>query len=168
MFRAKTSVSRFLASSRVMMAAAPLALAGLAAPMMGAGPHDWGLGWGRREARRVEVVVGPRAPVIVRRAADVVPCDLRITAYQAHDTVFVMVSGTNTSGGYTTALSAIDTRDRCPELLLRNRPGDGCATQALTPFSLNGAFETRRSVSEIRVRVGDRVISVPVCGVACL
>lgn len=168
MVRAMNGVSRFLSSSRIAMLAAPLALAGLAAPMMGAGPRDWHFGLGRHEPRRVEVVVRAPAPVIVHRPVDVMPCDLRITAYQARDTVFVMVSGTNTSGGYTTSLAAVDTRDRCPRLVLRNIPGDGCGTQALTPISINAAFRADRDVSEVQVRIGDRVISVPVCEVACL
>jgi hypothetical protein len=166
-FRSK-NFFRSMTGTRVAMVAAPVALAGLAAPMMGAGPYDWHIGWGRHEPRRVEVVVRPPAPVIIKRVVDVVPCDLRISAYQAHGTVFVMVKGTNTSGGYATSLSAIDTDDRCPKLCLHNTPAAGYATQVMTPISLNAAFRPGRSVSEVQVRVGDRVIAVPVSSVACL
>lgn len=160
------ALRRKLTTSRVAMLAAPLALAGLAAPMMGAGPWDW---HSRREGRRVEVVIGNPPRVVVRPAiVDEVPCDLRITAYKAHDTIMVMVNGSNRTGGYMTSLSAIDTRGHCPELLLRNTRPTGMCTQAITPISLNGAFETRRSVSSIKVKVADRVIVVPVCEVACL
>jgi hypothetical protein len=169
MFGVMNSVRRMMSGSRMAMVAAPVAMAGLAAPMMGAGPHDWHFGWGRYEPRRVEVVVRPEPRCEVRReCVEVVPCDLRITAYQARDTVFVVVSGTNTSGGYTTSLAAVDTCGPCPRLQLRNTPGFGCATQALSPFTLNGAFRAERCVSEVQVRIGDRVISAPVCAVACL
>jgi hypothetical protein len=166
MFSANT-LRRKLTTSRMALLSAPLALAGLAAPMMAAAPADWH--FGRHEPRCAEVVVAPRA--IVRPApvcVDVVPCDLRIIAYQARDTVMVMVSGSNTTGGFTTSLAAIDTRDRTPEIVLRNtRPGGVC-TQVITPISINAAFRAHGRVSSVKVRIADRVIVVPVCSVPAL
>jgi hypothetical protein len=166
MFSAKSTVRRLLTPSRMAILGAPVMLAGLAAPMMGAGPWDWH--WGKHEPRRVEVVVATPPPVVIVQPVDVAPCDLRITAYQARDTVMVMVNGSNATGGFTTSLAAIDTRDHCPELVLHNVRGGGFCTQAITPISLNAAFRSHGDVPSVKVRVADHVIVVPVRDVPSL
>ena len=106
-------------SHRLSLTAASLALIGAAAPLANAEPWfrlSFGDGWGSHgRGRHVvhqppacppPVVVLPPCPppVVVRQ--QVVPCDLRFAAYQTRDTVIVIVNGTNTSGGFTTCLSA--------------------------------------------------------------
>src|SRR5262245_61014160 len=105
---------------RSLLTAASLALIGAAAPIASAEPWfriSFGDGWGRPRNRHVvrqppacppPVIVTP--PVVVRRV-EVVPCDLRFTAYQTGDTVIVIVNGTNTSGGFETCLTTDTNRN---------------------------------------------------------
>ncbi len=170
MFRFMNTVCSKMTRSRMALAAAPVALAGLAAPMMGAGPWDWKIGsHDRHDTRRIEVVVRPETrPVVVVRQIEVEPFDLHLTAYQSRDTIMVFASGNNRTGGYTTSLRAIGGRENSTRIQLSNITSGGICTQAITSFSLNAAMHVDCAVSSIEVRVADRVICVPVTQVASI
>ena len=101
------------------------------------------------------------APVVVRRV-QVVPCDVRFTAYQTGDTVIVIVNGTNTSGGFETCLTTETHRDFTTSVVLRNLSPAQCATQCVTPFEVSGSFRVRGCVRSVEVRIADRCFQVPV------
>lgn len=166
MFRSlnRTSVSSFTSNlfrSRAGLIAGSLALAASAAPLMGAGPWDWG----RRSAHR-EVIIRQERPVVVIRTVEAEPYGVSFNAYQSGDTVMIFATGTNRTGGYATSLSALDTRGRDVSLKLCNIAPEGICTQVITPFSLNAAIHADCILSTIDIRVGSRVVCVPVSQVA--
>lgn len=156
-----SSAASTLFRSRAGLIAGSLALAASAAPLMGAGPWDWG----RRSGHR-EVVIRQARPVIIQRVVEVEPCGVSFNAYQTGDTVMIFATGTNRTGGYATSLSAIDTRGHDVKLALCNIAPQGFCTQAITPFSLNAAIHADCALSTIDIRVGSRTVCVPVCQVA--
>lgn len=149
------------------LTAAALCLVALGAPLMGAGIDGWGKRHGRSSPQvvsRVEVNIGfpsPfRQPVVVRHGEEVLPGDLRLTAYQSGDTVIVVATGTNRSTGFNTAFVGQDVHDRSPELRLMNTSrGEPCA-QVLTAFEVSASFHTRHRVECIRVIVAGRAFDV--------
>jgi hypothetical protein len=169
MFRSLTNPRSKLTRTRMALAAAPLALAGIAAPLMGAGPWEW-----RHGNRHTEIVVHPEFRRVVIAPVEVMPCDLHISAYQSRDTIMVFVTGSNRTGGYSTFLQAADGHDGSLRLEIRNIAPIGVCTQAITPFSLNAAMHTddrpthgwsgwaKRSATTLEVRVAGQVICVPI------
>lgn len=163
------------------LTAASIALIGAAAPMASAEPwfHISFGNWGshprviRQPACPPPVVVARppvvvvRQPVVVRRV-EVVPCDLRFTAYQARDTVIVIANGTDTTGGFETCLSSRTGRDFSTTVVLTNTSPAQCATQCVTPFEVSGSFRVRGCVRTVEVRVADRCLQVPVTQVQSL
>jgi len=169
-----TSVRTVLTPRRLALAGAPLVLAGAAAPLMGAGPWEWRIDFGRHNDRdhgrvivRSEPACEPERPVFV----EVVPSDLKISAYQARGTIMIFVNGCNRTSGYTTSLSAEDTCGRTPTLVLHNtfRVGQ-IPFQVISPIDLKAAIRADggREVRCISVRVADKTFEVPVTCVPTL
>ncbi len=118
---------------------------------------------------RGPVVSRPRPQhVVVAQPCDVMPQDLRITAYQTHDRVIVLITGTNHSAGYATSLTDVDTSCEVPTLTLRNTAPMHASAQCLTGFSLNAAVRSRETLCTIRVLVAGRTVEVPVTQVPTL
>ncbi len=171
MFRSLATLRSSFTRSRLAFAGATLAAVGAAAPLMGAGPWDWQRGPHGREIEvriepRREVRIEYRPQVLAIAPIEVAPCDVNITAYQSHGTIMVFATGTNRTGGFGTALRALDCRDASPRIQLSNVAPCGYTTQCLTPFSINAALHIDRCVSTIEVVSGGRVICVPVQQVA--
>lgn len=171
--------------SRFALGAAGLAMVATAAPLMGAGPEDWRIDWsfgrdrdrdrdrGRDHDRgrgRDTIVIRPSFPAPRPHLAEVLPANLSITAFQYRDTIMIHASGENRSGGFTTSLSAIDTRCAEPILYLTNigPASHGFSTQACIPFTINGAIRVDREVRCISVRIAGQSVHVPVTCVAGL
>ena len=174
MFRSIANLVSKLASSRTALAAAPLALAAMAVPMMGAGPWYW-----HYPSRHLAVVVRPDplvvfsapavTPVVVAPVpVDVMPDGLTFTAYQSRDTIMLFASGSNRTGGFATALRTIDVRDAFAHVQLCNTAPCGPAVQAISPFSTSAALHVDRPLSSMEVRVAGQVMSVPVVQVASI
>lgn len=109
-------------------------------------------------------------PVVVRPAAapvcrEVMPCDLKLSAYQSGNTVIVIASGSNHTGGFRTTLTATDVHDGTPELVLCNLAPSGCATQCITTFESRASFETCHRLRCVKVRVAGQCLDVPVAQV---
>lgn len=170
---ARTTLRRRLA-----LAGAPIALLGLAAPMLGAGADPWWIRAGFGHSRGHDQVVirtGPvcdQRQVIVREpvCVEVIPFDLHFSAYQSQGTVIVVATGSNRTGGFETCLTGRDIHDSTPTLILRNTaPGRGvCVTQAITCFSVSASFYSRCALSTVTVRVADTCVEVPVVQVRSL
>ena len=169
-----TTVRNLLASRRLALAAAPVVLAGAAAPLMGAGPWQFSVDFGRDKHReydhgRVVVRSEPERETAKRVFVEVVPNDLKFSAYQARGTIMVFITGCNRTSGYTTSLSADDCTGRTPTLVLHNsfRLGQIC-TQGVVPIDLKAAVRADHDVRCISVRVADRTFEVPVTCVPTL
>lgn len=114
-----------------------------------------GISVGRREVNRVVY-------------AEQVPANLQMTAYQARDTVIVIINGVNHTGGFTTTLSRVDSCDSSPDVNLCNiGPTDYCSGGA-TAFSVSGSFRVNREIRCITVRVAGQAYEVPVTCVQSL
>ena len=176
MFRTSTTITNASthasakrpAFRRLIALGAPLAFLGLGASAVQADPwfrisfgdHGWGRGH-REPVCRPPVVIGPEIR-IERRPVEVVPCDLRFTAYQTGNTVLIFVSGENRSAGFTTCLAACDD-GWAPTVTLRNTaPLDNCGAQVITRFEVSGSFEARHCLQRISVRVAGQCFEVPV------
>ncbi|MBL8762762.1 MAG: hypothetical protein JNM07_00655 [Phycisphaerae bacterium] len=103
-------------------------------------------------------------PPPVASGIEVVPADLRASAYQTKDTIIVHVSGVNRAPGYTTSLSVRDPNDLyAPVVLLRNwAPVGEAAGSASVPFTLNATVRANHPLSTLTLRIGDQVLVVPV------
>ena len=171
MFRSLANLRSSFTRSRLAFAAATLAAVGAAAPLMGAGPWDWRRGPHGREIEvriepRREVRVEVRPQVVAIAPIEVAPCDVNLTAYQSGSTIMIFATGTNLTGGYGTALRALNTRGQIPTIRLSNIAPCGYSTQCITPFSTKAALHIDRCVSKIDVLVGTRTICIPVQEVA--
>ncbi len=164
MFRTRTS----------RLAAAALCLVAAGAPLMGAGPDERGGrrgGWTSPKVfGNVQVTIGfpTKHKPQVRHAEEVLPCDLRLTAYQSRDTVIIVATGTNRSTGFTTAFQACDIRDRSPELRLMNTSSCEPCGQVMTGFEVSSSFHTRHQISCIKVVVAGHAYDVHVVQTPCL
>ncbi len=158
------SLTAKLTHSRAGLAAASLAIAASAAPLMGAGPWEWR----SRPSHKEIIVCEEDRPSIIAQPIDVAPCEIQFAAYQSRDTIMIFATGANSTGGFNTSLRALDTRGHTLRLQLCNLAPIGLATQCITPFSLNAAIHAKRGVCTIDVRVGDRLICVPVVQVALI
>ena len=159
-----SSLTSTLVRSRAGLIAGSLALAASAAPLMGAGPWDWT----RRGTHREIIVRDEHRAYPIARPIEIEPCNVQFTAFQSRDTVMIFATGSNRSGGFTTSLSALDTRGHSVTLKLCNIYTPGCGTQAITGFSINAAIHADCALSTVDIRVGGRVICVPVSQVACI
>lgn len=164
--------------TRLSAAVLGLGLVGAAAPLMGAGPEvkakgaafqpprifgnvqirigDKDRGWGRGRDHRE------------RRIEEEVPCDLHLSAYQSRDTVILVATGSNRSGGFTTTFAPCDLNDRTPEVRLVNTPARDACTQGITPFDVSSSFHSRHQLGCIKVIVAGRSYDVHVKQTACM
>ena len=157
-----SSLTSTLFRSRAGLIAGSLAIAACAAPLMGAGPWDR-----TRRGMHKEIIVREEHRAFpIARAIEVEPYNVQFTAYQSGDTIMIFATGANRTGGYTTSLSALDTCGHDVTLKLCNIFSAECATQAITGFSINAAIHADCALSTVDIRVGHRVICVPVCQVA--
>jgi len=139
---------------------------GLAAPQMGAGPEvkrqAAGLSFHPPGFGKIQVRFGDRRRPEVVHVHNVAPCELDLSAFQSGSTVIVVANGANHESGYITRFEACDVNDRTPEITLMNTRGRDACAQVLTRFETTGSFNSRRQLSCIQVRVGDRVQEVRV------
>jgi hypothetical protein len=151
---------------------AALALIGISAPLASAEPwyrFDWG--HGRRDRDRVVVVRQPEVVVVPERRiqrVEVLPCDLRFSAYQAGDTVIVNATGTNRGGGFSTDFSRLAGDHWGSTLTLCNlSPADRCA-EVITPFSVSASFHAKPGLRCLTVRAAGQSFEVPITQAPCL
>ena len=152
---------------------AALALIGVCAPLASAEPWfrisfgDHGRGRpGPVVIHRPEI---HRGPVVRYERCEVLPCDLRFTAYQAGDTVIIVATGTNRTAGFTTSFGRVDSDHRGATLTLCNLSAqDSCAAEVLTGFSVSGSFHARQALRCVSVRVAGQCFEVPVTQTQCL
>ncbi len=172
MFRTRTS----------RLTATALCLVAAGAPLMGAGPDERGRrgGHGGRDGGfsgvfgGVTIRIGeqPRRPEIrrveIRRVEEVLPCDLRFSAYQSRDTVIIVATGTNRGTGFQTGFQACNIHDRTPELRLMNTSRCEPCGQVTTAFEVSSSFHTRHQIGCIKVIVAGRAFDVHVVQTPCL
>lgn len=176
MSRSMSTTDRTGLRRRLALLAAPAAVLGLVAPALAGGADPRWDGRSERQVGGIRIVlgggtrpIGRPAPVCRPVIREVMPCDLSVTAYQSGDTVIVVATGTNRSGGFTTTLAICGARSATPEVLLGNSiRTDRCATQAITPFNVQGSFRTRHRLCTLRVKVAGECLTIPVTQVACL
>jgi hypothetical protein len=185
MSRSMSTTDRTGLRRRLALLAAPAAVLGLVAPALAGGADPRWDGRSDRQGGGIRIVLGggslaigrsapacrPVTPPPIRRPVirEVMPCDLSVTAYQSGDTVIVVATGTNRSGGFTTTLAICGARSASPEVLLGNSiRTDQCATQAVTPFNVQASFRTRHRLCTLKVKVAGECLTVPVTQVACL
>lgn len=167
MFRTRTS----------RLTATALCLVAAGAPLMGAGPDERGRGRGRDDGfsgifGKIDIRIGqPRRPEIrhveVRHVEEVMPCDLKLSAYQSRDTVIIVATGTNRSTGFQTGFQACDIHDRTPELRLMNTSSCEPCGQVMTGFEVSSSFHTRHQIGCIKVIVAGRAFDVHVVQTPC-
>jgi hypothetical protein len=162
--------------SRLSAAALALGLVGAAAPLMGAGPEVKVAGLTIHPPKvfgNVQIRIGDRnwgrdRDRHEKRIEEVIPCDLHFSAYQSRDTVILVATGANRTGGFTTTFAPCDLNDRTPEVRLVNTPGRDACAQALTPFEVSTSFHSRYQLGCIKVVVAGHSYDVHVTQTACM
>ncbi len=148
-------------------------LTGLAVPLMGAGPEVkvGGLSFHPPQFG-IKVRFGsPRRPEPrheERRPEFIMPCDLQLSAFQSGSTVIIVAKGTNRESGFNVHFDACNLSDRTPEVILHNDRGHGACSQVITSFEATASFTSRRSLSCIKVRIGNQCQEVRVVQTPCL
>lgn len=92
------------------------------------------------------------------------PASLTLAAYQVEDKVLVVARGTNTVGGYRTALEMGPERIYPPRFRFVNEPpaADAIVSQGEAPFEAAAWFAAGGLVSQVRVDVDGESVEVPV------
>lgn len=130
--------------------------------------------WGFPREHRPVVIERPvyvERPVVVATPvytiSDVVPTDLKISAFRSRGVVMVFIEGTNATAGYTTTLQVQDSRDGCTTLVMHNTSPATAVGACSTPFSINGSVHAPFG-SSITVRIGASTLQAPIVEVPSL
>ena len=150
-------------STRTLAAAAGLSALALMAPAAEAGPWPWGRSHGTRVVIQPRIVIhGGYERPHYQPVCDVVPADLKFTAFRSRDTVMVFATGTNHQAGFTTALTDVDAQGWNTVVTLRNTPRGGPCADMCSPFSVSAAICMRTNTRCLTVRVAGQSFEVPI------